>query len=340
MKPTLYDRFMAERHVEFNHVGMTVTDSAKLAQRFCVDNDTVRMAAQVRNAHMEDILDLARLPYPIVWVEYDPRAKPGVKEYPDTVDRCGHLILSGTRDKDGKIDEDESVTFIVTVESKGRKVYVAPYVVTWEVEGREGKVNLLVGPKRVVETAPHDEALGFKQMMVCGNHPNPPLPPWIERIGGDIALPRVPGHRTREWATRMHDLFVAHGATQSLLMGIIALMAHVPTKRTVMQPTGRWIGLHGQTHPHNSVTTVRIEVGERLVYQRIKNAVHEIIQHRRRHDVRGHWRTIRRGTPEEYKVFVKAHERGDESLGRITHDHYETVRIVRHKGTPFPESPV
>jgi hypothetical protein len=52
--------------------------------------------------------------------------------------------------------------------------------------------------------------------------------------------------------------------------------------------------------------------------------------------VREHWRTYNRGKPNEYRVKIAKHQRGDEKYGIITHDHYETVRIKRER-SPWPK---
>jgi hypothetical protein len=114
-------------------------------------------------------------------------------------------------------------------------------------------------------------------------------------------------------------------------MGILAIMAFVPTRKTVMAPSGRWTGagVNG-TKPFFRHTVVRVETGERQVYRTVTNAIREA-QKRAQHDVREHWRVYRRGRPDEYRVRVESHKRGDPSIGIITHDHYETVRVHRER---------
>lgn len=41
---------------------------------------------------------------------------------------------------------------------------------------------------------------------------------------------------------------------------------------------------------------------------------------KRQHPVLGHWRTLRRGTPDERRIWVTGHLRGDPALGRITRE--------------------
>jgi hypothetical protein len=42
-----------------------------------------------------------------------------------------------------------------------------------------------------------------------------------------------------------------------------------------------------------------------------------------------HWRTIRRGRPDEYQVKIRSYAKGDSEIGKVIHDSYRTSRVER-----------
>lgn len=332
-KPTLYEQVLhsggktkGRMRVAFGRskidqeVNAQMAHGIRAAVPFVIDDDTVRLACAFREDAMFDptfdLPEAALVPFECTWIEYDPRAKLApYRVTPETASRFAHLVF---REPGG--------VSVMSVESfRKHEFFVSPYVMNWCSPGRIAPVRRYMS-HQFTENAEH--AQKFRSMLLTGR-PGGPLPSWYERFGGDTYQP-APGDAGH--ALEIHrgfdSLFQEHGSVASLLMGLLTVMAHCPRADRVMQPTGRWIGKGGSTHPHHRHTIVRIETSPRLVYRQVQNAVREAIR-RAEHDVREHWRTVRRGKPDEYRVKIRQHKRGDPAIGVITHDHYETTRIDR-----------
>jgi hypothetical protein len=79
--------------------------------------------------------------------------------------------------------------------------------------------------------------------------------------------------------------------------------------------------------PYFDNTLVKIDCGNKkraikFVGRALNQALHHIRM--RAHDVRGHFRTLHKGTNQEKRVWIKEHQRGDASLGFV-HQKYEVT---------------
>jgi hypothetical protein len=325
VKPLLFERVRQDAlRRPIRTIGSDVDATQKLilaAVPFAIDDASVQAAMYLRGellAHEDPLLpSLAIPPFPATWIEYSPRAKlPPERITPETADALGHLVYARP---------DQGGVGVITVEGWKRKYAILPVAQHWSLDGRPMEVRTTVvtpDRKRHPEPMPAYEQDTFRHLMLTGHSNDGPA--WARCFGGLIEL--RPGVFDKESLRAMWD---EHRASGSLLMGILALMALMPTARRTVQPLGRWLG-RGTTHPFVRHTVVTIQTGERLVYTALRNALaeHERIR-RAEHDVRSHWRVIRRGRPDEYRVEVKAHKRGDPALGTVVHDAYQTKVIHR-----------
>jgi hypothetical protein len=331
-KPILYDLCRASKHIHSRPSASSMTTSInqlmalgmREAVPFVIDNDTLLMAQYLRDEVILDpkicLPDLAVLPYPMTFIEYDPimLLQPS-RRSADMAGRFGHII-----------GRDGSGMWMMALESFGKDVFIAPYTVTVCDAGLVAPVRSFVGERH---TPMSDNGMAFRQIMLTGTRK---LPVWAERVGGDTYVPSGSPKAVMATMDHMTDLLREHASSVSLTLAIMTLIAHVPTRQIVVSPSGRWVSAKGgTTAPYHRHTVVRIEMGERQVYQAVRNAAADPV-HRGLHDVREHWRTYNRGKPNEYRVKIAKHQRGDEKYGIITHDHYETVRIKRER-SPWPK---
>lgn len=126
-----------------------------------------------------------------------------------------------------------------------------------------------------------------------------------------------------------------------LISTILALVNEVPIVETPVQQKGAFSGASGvKRYLVNNTVTINIPSRKPLSQIR-KMLARKIKSHKARHEVRGHWRTIKhkqdhtrkRTQPdgtivEEFiakgqleRVWVKHHERGDEAYGYVKHDY-------------------
>jgi hypothetical protein len=339
-KPTLFDLLLDLKAMRKNRssvdqiVNARLVSSVKDARVFLIDDDTMYTADKMRTPLMMDpklsLPDVALPPYDVTWVEYNPHSfleKRFLRKEDFVPDRVGHLFLRGDV---GAADDGTGPDgwVIVTVEEFNRQAYVCPFSMTWTKDPKH------IAPVRHFVGSDFKKELKepfFRQAMLDGTV-DPILPAWHERFGGDIYQgPPSSRAEAQDTAQRMYKLINFHAGAGSRVMSLLAMMAHCPTTTRTLAPAGRWMSRQSGVHsrPFTKHTSVRIEMGERLAYKTVRKAGMEA-QRRAQHEVRAHFRTIRKGKPDEYRVQIKSHTRGDPNIGVIVHDTYETVRVRRY----------
>lgn len=278
---------------------------------FVVDKDTLAHCWKLTN--LPELPRIAAAPYQHTWFELDP-GKLGVMI---VTTELAFLLTFFSIPRDGMIP-------FVTIVSRDATTY-SPC----------GWITELGATVSVDQFSA--EAQTALRVLALGD-PDDPLPAYADSVGvcvfnthreeyGD----RVCFDKVQRWLKQFEGIVAA-------TLGLLAAISHCPTTSISLAPAGRW--LHKTKHGYKSLpfashNVVRIEMTPRLIYKTLENQARTSGQRHREHEVRGHWRTLRRGRPDEFKVFVKSHKRGDPALGSIVHDAYETVRIERSIG-PCP----
>lgn len=331
-KPTLYDLCLSKGMISLLQDRKLRTlatgelhASLREAVPFVIDGDTLTTANLLRQGLMYNpklaLPDLALLPFDQTFIEYDPRHPLFLKNDKDPEEKethFGHLIF--------KVENGVSCLSIVS----GRKlVMVAPYIFNWCVPDCEAPVRQFVGD----DNGKIMKEPGYFRSVLLTGKADGALPGWVKRFGGDIFMPVGKNKIDALGLTvDMMSLLLEHGACASLLMAVLTLMAMPQTKHVQVAPQGRWVGAGVKgSKPFHKHTVVRIETKERFDYVKAAKQLNREIQRRAQHDVREHWRVYRRGRPDEYRVKISSHKRGDPNVGIITHDRYETVQVHRER---------
>lgn len=291
-------------------------DKIRKAKHFRVDAKGSAYIAEASLAiasHLDEARELARAPYPTMWVEIDNIAR---------LERMRALGLGLTARAKGLEDGGAVSAIGWLIERHPQQLsahratyfthanfgcFMAPCAFTWDCEGREcpwpagGQVRLRHMPEA-------DFLLGMNGAK-CGS---------VWATGGWCSPMRagdVGYALLKEFAGELRHIF-----------GFLTTIGHVPTEEReiirvdgdVSQPPPVVKGKPVFALVHHDII---IKLPKHRDIAKIVTRVCEGMR-KRRHEVRGHWRhfynadgSIRR------RVWIKEHERGDALLGRVHHDY-------------------
>jgi hypothetical protein len=286
---------------------------------------------------VEDWRHHARAPFPKVWIEYDnhalvrrqleymPQPQSGdvlsreprwsgvlLERHPDFETVCRMTIVKGT------------------INARFANVVVFPFALMWNSIDEP-----LPWPSVSLTGSPHivQAARSLRKLAGCPD-------PWNETDAMIWSLTNVAGvaiggllYETpyikltpSPYSINSHDheygelAFKTKGGELRHIFALLSTLNDLPTQERDVQHPGVFIDIRGKRQPFLEHREVSIKVPTHRSLRSLAIRALTAI-HRRRHEVRGHWRTLHRGKPEERKVWIKEHERGDASLGRITYDY-------------------
>lgn len=306
MKPLLLDRLRVIAPL-----------ALKEAVPFVTDIETVTQAFKLGD--IPELLKGAILPFPRTWLEFEV-IRPSHEVGPSI--RMGVLCITLTSTQGRWVahlfDDDARpggaplrAPFGFMYSPLDETLRSGRLLTEWETEKKRTYIEPLIES--------YDRT--FKRM-AFGEPPE--VWPWT-KAASVIFQPET----TAKMMAEAEDYAEARVGVGTVIPSLLALIAHGPAKQRLMRPSGRWIDrAHHTTRAHTVHTVVSIEVGEKVVYQTVRNALHEAAR-RRQHDVRSHPRRIRKGRPDEYTVMVHSHKRGDPAIGTVIHDAYMTTRTER-----------
>lgn len=263
--------------------------------------------------HLDEARELARSPYPVTWIDLDNTAR---------LNRIQSLGVPLTNRADGTSEGGPvpRVGWLIerhqTQHSAHRMTYfcaidegpvILPISWTWDCEGLPNPwpTSLRTSPRTAfIHTMDYCFGIyGAKCQHVSV------IPGWCDpEKGGDI-----PASLLREMIGELRHCF-----------GLLVTLGHVPTiERDIVSIDGDLTKqpkvIKGKTLLPLIHREVLINVPKRTTLSKIVDRIMEGMR-KRRHGVRGHWRhfynedgSLRR------KVWIRDHERGDETLGRIEH---------------------
>jgi hypothetical protein len=145
--------------------------------------------------------------------------------------------------------------------------------------------------------------------------------PWINRIGVVANEAAFDPRFNKIWSLKGFPTILVTLLSALVIMGRCRL-----SKRNV-EPQGYWLNKRNQPKSHTIHTVVSIDTSERPIRDQLRDKVPG--RGVREHEVRSHWRTIRRGRPDEYQVKIRSYVKGDSEIGKVIHDSYRTSRVER-----------
>lgn len=108
---------------------------------------------------------------------------------------------------------------------------------------------------------------------------------------------------------------------------VLAMINVVPVKHVYAPAVHQHYQYRGKSLPFFDQSVVTIEAGKEKIIKVVDHAFRSEEKTRKRaHEVRGHWRFYHRGEPNEYKTWIKDHQRGDASLGFVK----QTWKVEAH----------
>ena len=104
------------------------------------------------------------------------------------------------------------------------------------------------------------------------------------------------------------------------ILTLMQMINVVPIKKVYAQAVQTHYNYKGKNVPYLDHQIVSIEVGKTKVIKVVDHAFRQAEKEharKRAHEVRGHFRVYHKGTKEERRTWIKAHQRGDASLGFV-----------------------
>lgn len=307
-----------------------------------------------RNAALEQYRRGARLPHALTWIEYDARAykRYCVQHYPDsyrqTLKPWEQLDTSGddaTPRVGWLLDTHPKMTsaFRATLfaEGENENVVAFPFSFAWTVEdntlvfqsmAEQSKINELLGYKNLSDSEIMTGCTGYRSPYIAYSFPYGVETSAEATIKGLAKLNNRGLNLIQEFMGEMHRVMV-----------LLATLNDLPVKFSEVVAAKGYVakGSYKKFLGHTTVTLTVPARQFRAVAQRVL-----AVARRKRHPVRGHWRIYNNDkgvvctVPHDWqpvseghheclvcksrRTWIAEHERGDASLGYVTHDYNVT----------------
>jgi hypothetical protein len=294
------------------------------ARRFVLDKEASAFLSDLSHANfsgstrrkatiaIENTRILARLPHAQTWIEYDARAERArtiaaygkhtisleTLEPLDTADkvcpRIGWLLQQHPT-----LEEVFRASIFLDLGRDGR-VLMAPWDYAWSTNDATlipwGRIA--VAPYGVAQSAA-SFALGF---------PGYDTP----------TVTMIPNHRTTKYdESTLRNLMIEEGGELRRILTLLAAINDVPIGVKHVTQTKGFVA-RGRYRKYLSHAVISIVLPKGRDPQKVARQVIALAR-RRAHQVRGHWR--RDWRHEGNRIWISEHQRGDASLGFVTHDY-------------------
>lgn len=290
------------------------------ASCFCLD---VAESANTDALRME-LRKLAKLPYPHCWIEYDAFARNNYacdlnklprSEMVDSPKRIGYILHEG---KDGILAATECFSHCF---DRNQRIVDSPnmhYIsMLWTTE--EG-VKM---PVKGIGTSSSDPVWWHPQSKRVIRGMEEGLRD-VEGLSNESYISVVfnPYYDPKFSLEALHQETFGpeqHRGSLKFLWAILATINQVPVGMTEFRPSkGQMVAGSYKRFMEHKVVSITIPA-KRF------NTVKKLVSHakRRAHQVRGHWRKPRKDSknPEAATLWIASHQRGDASIGFVTHDY-------------------
>lgn len=318
----------------------------------CLDDDATLQACYLHHSkprQIVDMLSVAQPPWPHMWVEMDTNTLLGTraqmaKAYGNSYQYEKRPEHSRVALRIDKFDEHFEV-FVLETSLDGKQVF------EWPLGFDIGLNDHHFAPMKKDAFIKRDggvlmEVKGAmspvrQAAVVWGYEPD------VKGLSGLARRARV--HTLSPYALAMTPEIVRNcctelGGTTRLAVAILAMLNTVLIVDEPSRPKGRFLSRSGSKgYVDRSVSYLNIGPRIRNREDYVRNAVRDEISRRCLHEVRGHWRYLRRkpSVPGWERVehegevywrkFIEAHKRGDPALG----DSSERVTIVKGRNPLF-----
>jgi hypothetical protein len=343
-------RNMAELRATLHSARKFVLDESMSA--FMADLASVPFAAvtpERRPDIMESLRHGARLPHQTTWIEYDTLAfrRRLIEVSPSGMDPQGKPLgaddlpwkLGWLFERHPKVPDAVSMQEFVICGDDG-PTPLAPMALPWRCVWNTVDENVPWVCDNLSAMLAHG-LTGFASpfMGVVHDGPNPRMPAdeqWHRMI--------VSGERT--WIS--HYLMVEYAGALRYALAFLATLNDIPVSEATVRPSKGYVA-RGRYRKFVDHTVLSLNVPQRTDTAKVARRLIALAR-RRAHGVRGHWRLYRRGAtlcPEgvphvwdaadlaghsrchncdAWRTWIEEHQRGDASLGIVTHDYAVTHR--------------
>lgn len=280
--------------------GPLVEEKISQDHSFVLDASAVECIDKARREErigIDVLLENARLPFPKMWIEYETRHRNNARwSSMGPPQRTGFMLVS-----------DSALVTIAVFDLFGTDMFFYPMLLGFSSEaspygGTLAEKKLLWGPCR--------------------------LPAPLKNIGFEYIESKV---ETRQQLIKAGEKLIEQ--IEGDLSFCIFALALLNTRAGSFRETitkGRWID-RGNTRPLSNYTTISINLEKRYISRPGKQLVDRIVSHHKRlHEVRGHWRQLG-----QKKVWVRNHQRGDETLGKVI----QQREVIDRTGMTLPANP-
>ena len=320
----------AYNHMQTNLLGLRMV--LRNAKRFVLDDAFVEQVCE-RASEQPDIIakysQLAHLPFPIVWLEYNGSVRNNMQakmntmkgEKPEAIGRRGFLL---NRERVATEHPAWAAGFVGT-QSNG-DAWIAPvqYRLRCPVARRD---------KHTMETAHMLGAFSWGYTTTVASHDRENYSAAIDSRLQNLVSVEPDPYFIQPYALVLKKILpdliyknVVEGrGDMRWLVTVLQMINHVPVSYHHAPTIGsRTVKL--KTMPLLDFSTLRIVAGapRSIRLSDDQSSLPTGIRHKE-HDVRGFNRVLHRGTDRERTTWVREHKRGDPSLGVVNHD-YEVVR--------------
>jgi hypothetical protein len=287
------------------------------AKKIVLDNEALRVVCRISNTSDEHLLSgmryLARLPFESVFVEFDGDERRAI------------FIENGTLVDDG-------------LGAVGRQGYLIKRVspddpTVW-------RATRYHGAEYGVDASSCSWVVSTDKPISSDNNPLASLAWGINKAIPDhmaFAIRHEPSDVTRTLRHTEAELKsdVESGAidgmgTVRLLITFLTMMDTVPMDAVHREPQHTRLVGGGKRVKYDTHSRIKLNLTRRnSIFKVIKSAIKA---HRRRHEVRGHWRNWRDEDGKVLRsVWIEKHERGDAALGWVHHSYDITAKVDHEK---------
>jgi hypothetical protein len=311
----------------------------KKSHRFIIDDDLLRHVMQVcetiEPAQLLPLIKTMRLPFPNVWIEWDEHLKTQLE-----IEHYGSFQANdneeGTRQgialsefSDHNSEWNGPIHFMNIRKHETGKIFATP--ISFEIMTEAIFVENLEEERLAVSEHLLPAALGENFI----NQYKEKYPSEIQQIRERLTIVSTPAS---SWCFKGESIHENEGELGSKLgaaalqigMGSVkflaVLFAMINQQRTITRQSNasgkkRYI-IQGKSRAAMEYKTLTIDVNKGTTGLLDRTGGEG--PSKRLHDVRGHWRTYRSGT----RVWIRSHQRGDESLGIVQKEYSLTSRRV------------
>lgn len=295
------------------------------ARKFVLDTEASRFLSDLAHASyigkrdgskdiIEQVRQLARIPHSITWIEYDHRAfryrteeaYPSVQHY--ETERTEKGLVAKPSDSKA-VPDDISKQIGWLLEEFGETLFV----VTFFAEGSDGSVVTM--PHSIAWTT-DSSVPPIQHSTITAGASDSYLATGIHGYDiPNVVIGTVPEiNLGRDITTRM---VVEMLGELRFVWALLAAINDIPIGLKHVSPTKGFVA-RGRYRKFVEHSVISILIPKGRDPQKIARKVVELSR-RRAHMVRGHWRRDYRH--EGNRIWVKEHQRGDASLGFVTHDY-------------------